>query len=165
MEALIKSVFKDEIEKEAVSIEDVRSKISNHPQLENEDPKRVLDKIRSQWRFRKPPSMSTERPASPPSEVETLEQRIVRGLSDVGESSSDIIPPTLGSSVRNVFSDGDLEKIRVKFADMIKKSFPIVKKTIKEALEKDAWGKQLIKKVSVDTIVNRIKYERRMHRK
>ena len=44
MEALIKSVFKDEIEKEAVSVEDVRSKISNHPQLENEDPKRVLDK-------------------------------------------------------------------------------------------------------------------------
>ena len=57
--------------------------------------------------------MSTERPESPPSEVETLEQRIVRGLSDVGESSSDIIPPTLGSSVRNVFLDGDLEKIRV----------------------------------------------------
>lgn len=122
MEALIKSVFKDEIEKEAVSVEDLRSKISNHPQLENEDPKRVLDKIRSQWRFRKPPSMSTERPASPPSEVETLEQRIMRGVSDVGESSSDIIPPTLGSSIRNVFSDGDLEKIRVKFADMIKKS-------------------------------------------
>ena len=37
---------------------------------------------------------------------------------------------------------------------MIKESFPIVKKIIKEALEKDAWGKQLIKKVSVDTIVN-----------
>ena len=164
MEALIKSVFNDEIEKEAVSVEDVRFKISNHPQLENEDPKGVLEKM-SQWRFRKLPSMSTERPASPPSEVETLEQRIVRGLSDVGESSSDIIPPTLGSSVRNVFSDGDLEKIRVKFADMIKKSFPIVKKTIKEALEKDAWGKQLIKKVSVDMIVNRIKYERRIHRK
>ena len=111
MEALIKSVFNDEIEKKAVSVEDVRSKISNHPQLENEDPKRVLDKIRSQWRFRKLPSMFTERPASPPSEVETLEQRIVRGLADVGESSSDIIPPTLGSSVTNVFSDGDLEKI------------------------------------------------------
>ena len=57
--------------------------------------------------------MSTERPASPPSEVETLEQRIVRGLSDVGESSSDIIQPTLGSSVSNVFSDSDLQKIRV----------------------------------------------------
>lgn len=110
MEALIKSVFNDEIEKEAVSVEDVRFKISNHPQLENEDPKGVLEKM-SQWRFRKLPSMSTERPASPPSEVETLEQRIVRGLADVGESSSDIIPPTLGSSDTNVFSDGDLEKI------------------------------------------------------
>ena len=83
MEALIKSVFKDEIENEAVSTEIVKSKISNHPQLENEDPKRVLDKIRSQWRFRKLPSMSTERPASPPPEVETFEQCIKRGLSDV----------------------------------------------------------------------------------
>ena len=52
-EALIKTVFKDEIEHEAITIEMVKTKISDHPQLREEDPKRVLDKVCAQWRFSK----------------------------------------------------------------------------------------------------------------
>ena len=57
MEDLVKSVFKDEIESEAISMSDVKSKISYHPQLMKEGPKRILDKIRVHWRFRTPPSV------------------------------------------------------------------------------------------------------------
>lgn len=54
-EALIKTVFKDEIEHKAITLATVKTKISNHPQLREEDPKRVLDKVRTQWRFSKSP--------------------------------------------------------------------------------------------------------------
>ena len=54
-EALIKTVFKDEIEHKAITLATVKTKISNHPQLREEDPKRVLDKVRAQWRFSKSP--------------------------------------------------------------------------------------------------------------
>ena len=47
---------------------------------------------------------------------------------------------------------------------MIVKSAPISKPRIKETLEKESWGKDMLEKVSVETIVNRIKYERRVHR-
>ncbi|XP_022795216.1 uncharacterized protein LOC111333849 [Stylophora pistillata] len=57
MEDLVKSVFKDEIESEAISMEDVKSNFSDHPQLMKKGPKRILDKIRAQWRFRTPPSV------------------------------------------------------------------------------------------------------------
>ena len=161
LEDLIKGVFKDEIGNEAVTIEDVKAKISQHPQLENEDPKRVVDKIRAQWRFRKPSSTSTGKPESPPSEEETLQQRVERAL---GDNSSEIVPPTLGSSVKGFFSEDDLESIRAKFTDMIKKSLPIMKQKVKEDLEQVAWGKELLKRVPLDTVVNRIKYERRVYR-
>ena len=63
-----------------------------------------------------------------------------------------------------VFSEGDLENIRMHFSDMIRKSVPIQKQNMKEALEKEPWGNNLLKKVTLDTIFNRIKYERRVHR-
>ena len=47
---------------------------------------------------------------------------------------------------------------------MIRKSLPIRKQNVKEALEKEQWGNNLLKKVTLDTIFNRIKYERRVHR-
>ena len=59
---------------------------------------------------------------------------------------------------------GDLEDIRLHFSDMIRKSLPIRKQNVKEAFEKEQWGNNLLKKVTLDTIFNRIKYERRVHR-
>ena len=36
----------------------------------------------------------------------------------------------------------------------------ISKPQIKETLEKEDWGVEMLKKVSLDTVVNRLKYER-----
>ncbi|KAL9976533.1 hypothetical protein ACROYT_G013847 [Oculina patagonica] len=47
---------------------------------------------------------------------------------------------------------------------MIVKSAPIMKTRVKEILEKERWGMDVLKKASLDTVVNRIKYERRVHR-
>ena len=162
--SVVKDVFKNEIEKEEISIETVRSKISNHPQLKDQDPKKVLDKIRAQWRFQMLPSPDITSLPRLPTEEETFQERVQRGLEVENETPSEIVPPTLTSSVRGALSEFDLASLRTMFNDMVTKSFPIVKQRIKETLEKDPWGKDILKKVSLDTIVNRIKYERRVSR-
>lgn len=53
MEVLIKTVFKNKFERQEVAKEMVKNKIYDHPQLRKENPNRVLDKVRAQWRFRK----------------------------------------------------------------------------------------------------------------
>ena len=50
------------------------------------------------------------------------------------------------------------------FRNMIEKSYPISKPQIKMILEKEDWGVEMLKKVSLDTIANRLKYERRQNR-
>ena len=45
---------------------------------------------------------------------------------------------------------------------MIMRSDPISKPKVKEFIEKERWGLEMITKVPLDTIVNRIKYERRI---
>ena len=91
-------------------MEAVRSKISNHAELKDKDPKRVLDKVRSQWRYAK---QSSTEIVSPPSEQETLQQRVQRSLEE--DANSDIIPPTATSSVKNMFSSSDKENIQEVF--------------------------------------------------
>ena len=161
-EALIKAVFKDEIEREAITLATVKAKISDQPQLREEDPKRVMDKVRAQWRFSK---ASSPEPQCLPSEVETLEQRVERVFHAESETSSEIIPPTsVSSSVRNVFTATELDRMKKLFRNMIEQSYPISKPQIQTTLEKEDWGVEMLKKVSLDTIVNRLKYERRQVR-
>lgn len=120
-ENLVRALFQKEIGQRSVSIETVRSKISNHPDLQTENPKRVLDKVRALWRY------ETDTPAEPldlPSEQETLEQRVQRSLEDQ-DNTSEIIPPTVTKSMKNVFVSNDLEIIRNTFKDMILTSTPI----------------------------------------
>lgn len=59
--------------------------------------------------------------------------------------------------MKNVFVSNDLEIIRNTFKDMILTSTPIFKTKVKEILEKESWGRRILEKVSVETVVNRIK--------
>ena len=147
-------------------METVRSKISNHPQLKDQDPKIVLhlDRIRAQWRFQRLPSPDITSLLKLPTEEETLQELAQRGLEVENETPSEIVPPTLTSSVRGALSEFDLASLRTMFNDMATKSFPIVKQRIKETLEKDPSGKDILKKVPLDTIVNRIKYKQPVSR-
>ena len=67
----IKTLFKDEIKDEAITLQTVKTRISDHPLLKEEDHKRVLDKVRAFWHFSKSPSPE---PLCLPTEVETLHQ-------------------------------------------------------------------------------------------
>ena len=62
-EVSVMHLFQEEIKSQGVSMEIVRAKISANELLKNEDPKRVLDKVRAQWRF-----ATSQNAGSPPSE-------------------------------------------------------------------------------------------------
>ena len=66
--------------------------------------------------------------------------------------------------MRKVFSAKEPERMKELFVEIIQKSSPVSKVRIKESLEKIDWGVELLKKVSLDTVINRIKYERRLRR-
>ena len=159
-ESLVKTLFGEAIENKVITLEVVKEKISNHPELKDDNPKKVLDKVSSLWRYKKP---QIDEPAVLPTEEESAQQRIER-LVDGVETSSDMIPPTMSSGVRNVLSGSELDNIRAVFKDMIVHSAPISKPQVKSILEGKDWGKDLLKRLTLDTIVNRIKYERRLKR-
>ncbi|XP_074624379.1 uncharacterized protein LOC141882322 [Acropora palmata] len=116
-----------------ITSEVVKEKICNHPELKGDNPKKE----------------------------ESAQQRI-EILVDGVETSSDMIPPTMSSSVRNVLSGSELDNIRAVFKDMIVHSAPTSKPKVKSILEGKDWGKDLLKRLTLDTIVNGIKYERRL---
>ena len=159
-ESLVKTLFAEAIENKVITLEVVKAKISNHPDLKADNPKKVLDKVRSLWRYKMP---QTDEPAVLPTEEESAQQRIER-LVDGVETSSDIIPPTMSSGIRNVLSESELDNIRDVFNDMIVHSAPISKPKVKSILEGKGWGKDLLTRLVLDTIINRIKYERRLKR-
>jgi len=66
--------------------------------------------------------------------------------------------------VRNVFTATELDRMQKLFCNMIEQYYPISKPRIKMTLEKEDWGIKMLKKVSLDTIVNRLKFERRQNR-
>ena len=89
-----------------------------------------------------------------------------RTIQPEDETTSVIIQPTVSgsSSMRKVFSAKEPERMKELFVEIIQKSSPVSKVRIKESLEKIDWGVELLKKVSLDTVINRIKYERRLRR-
>ena len=82
------------------------------------------------------------------------------------ENDSDIAPSTSVKSGQNkTLTLTDLERVAFAFKDMIVKFAAIQKIKLKEVHEKKSWGRDILKNVSVDTVMNRIKYERRVHRR
>ena len=100
-ESLVKALFGEEIENKVITLEVVKEKISNHPELKGDGLKKVLDKVRSLWRYKKP---QTDEPAVLPTEEESAQQRTERWMDGV-DTSSHMIPPNFSSAVRNVLSD------------------------------------------------------------
>lgn len=157
-EMIIRDLFKEEINEKQVKIAMVREKIADNPQLKDEDLKKILDKIRGMWRYS---SSTHSEPVNLPDEQETLEQRVERSF-DVEKNPWEISTTTTeASGVHNLFSSSELDKLRAMFKVMITTSVPISRPKVKEILEKEDGGKGLLQKASLDTIINRVKYERR----
>ena len=96
-----------------------------------------------------------------PSEKETAEQRIDRMFTP----SSSVISPTVYScNSAGIFSREYVDILLNVCADMLV-SHPISKPVIVERLQNSDDGKKLLGRVSVEQIINRLKYERRLKKR
>ena len=175
--ATLKDVFFTEIESKSITMAEVREKIQEHPVLCCRDPRKVYDKIRSEWRFNdksnsQPSDIDDDKPSaeqppkSPelPKESDSLADKMSRFFSNE-ESSVSMVPPSNSSYVsRNIFSD-DHRKYLLKVCGGMVKSGVISQTAVKDMLGKEEEGKAMLHEFKLKQIINRLKYERRLNQK
>ena len=155
----IRRVFKFEIVTKSVTMDAVRSKIQTNYALEHCDPRRVYDRIRSEWRASTPSSVSQE-PPSLPTDRESLDDKLERMSS--GETSTNTIPPTQVSAyVHAIFRSSQIELLKKLFPTMIKGKAPISKKVIENTLRENKEAAAQLSNIKTAQIVNRLKFEKR----
>lgn len=144
--------------------------IKRDPVLRHEDPKRVYNKVRAQWRYKgKTNESSNEAEAVLPEDKEHVACRVERMFSnpkeDIAESSSlsanfiSVTQSTLRSKEK-VFSASQAKGLVEMFQDMVSAGKPISKPDIIERLSKNG----LFREYNVEQVVNRLKYERKQYR-
>jgi len=96
-----------------------------------------------------------------PGEEETLSDKMSRFSS----SSADFVQPSFSSYLsQNIFSQHDKETLFQLFVGMIRTRI-ISKQVVKDTLEKEEAGKEILCKFTVEQIINCTKYERRLNRR
>jgi hypothetical protein len=95
-----------------------------------------------------------------PTETETLDNRVSRILQS-SSSSSEIIPPSSTPGSQRVFSDSDVSILKSCCAKIIEGG-PIGRIVIEEALSSASEGAELLQKASMDQLISRLKYERKL---
>ena len=175
--ATLKDVFCKEIENKSVTMAEVRDRIQGHPALRRLDPKKVYDKVRSEWRFSdktsfqplntdddKPSDKLPKESAELPKESDSLADKMSRFFSNE-ESSVSIVPPSNSSYVsRNIFCD-DHRKYLLKVCGGMVKSGVISQTLVKDMLGKEEEGKAMLREFTLKQIISRLKYERRLNQK
>ena len=166
----LKDVFCTEIENKSITLAEVREKIQEHPVLRRLDPRKVYDKIRSEWRFNdksnsQPSDIDDDKPSaeqppeSPelPKESDSLADKMSRFFSNE-ESSVSMVPPSNSSYVsRNIFSD-DRRKYLLKVCGGMVKSGVISQTAVKDMLD-------MLREFKLKQIISPLKYERRLNQK
>ena len=158
----IRELFQEEISQKSVTMQEVRNKTKDHPTLDDQDTKKVYDRVRSEWRgVKNGKNPESDSAAKLPGEEETLSDKMSRFLS----SSTEFVPPLNSSYLsRNIFSRDDKETLFRLFGGMIRSGI-VSKQVVKDTLEKEEDGKEFLRKFTVEQVINRIKYERRLNRR
>ena len=168
----LKEVFSKEIEAKSLTTAVVKDKIQDHPTLCRLDPKKVYDKVRSEWRFGNNTSnqhsdMDDGQPSADlPNESDTLADKMSRYFANE-ESSVSMVPPSNSSYLtrdRNIFTD-DHRKYLLKVCGKMVKSGIISQPVVKDLLSKDEEGKEMLREFTMKQLINRLKYERRLNRR
>ena len=95
----IRKIFREEIQKNEVSVERGRERIMECEILQGIDTRRIYERVRAEWRN------PVAAPATLPTEKEELSDRVYRLFREDMPSSSDIVPPTsLSSTTKALFS-------------------------------------------------------------
>lgn len=162
----IRRLFHEEILEKSLSLKSIKEKIAGSEILEEEDPKRVYDRVRAEWRF---PSSEDNTDPSLPTETEGMKDRVDRMFrkdapSEDVTTTSDIVPPTtISSRAKALFTEDHVRTLHRLFNDMLG-NVPISRNEILKRLSADVEGKEILAVLSLTQVVNRIKYERRQKR-
>ena len=133
-------------------------------QLRGTSPRRIYDRLR---RDIKKTADVLDATCQPPKACESLQDKLVRMCSSSGKqetasfddgSSASIVPP---SERNSNFTNFQLETVHKIFDDMIAKGKKISKVEIQKRCNDNRDAKQLLDKISLEQLLNRIKYERR----
>lgn len=137
----MQALFQEEISAQDISMTCVREKIKSNPVLCHEDPKRVYDKVRAEWRYKANiDESSSVEGAKLPEDTEDVNCRVQRmfstpkdGIDESSSLSADFISETL-STVRSkgVFTATQAKVLVKLFQDMVSAGRPISKPVIIE---------------------------------
>ena len=166
--ALVRNLFKDNIESRNISLGTVKCKIEENELLRDIGSRKVYDRIRAEIK-----SDMKSSQAVLPQQYDTLTNRVERmfsdrkkqtesiAITDEGEnkesSESDYVPP---SSRKDIFEKDEL-KVLVKLCATLIGGGPISKEKIGAELEKTAKGRHFLQSYTLFQLQNRLKYERR----
>ena len=140
----------------------VREKIKDHPTLYDQDPKKVYDRVRSGWRgIDKKNHLETAGEAKLPEEEEPLSDKMSRFLTS---SSGFCATVEFKLPEQEHFAREEKENLFRLFGATIRSGI-ISKPVVKNILEKDDAGKEFLLKFTVEQIINRLKYERRLNKR
>ena len=131
----------------------------------------MYDRVRAEWRFKSESASLAVLPQGK-EEMSTRVSRLLqsesacnnKGESDDSDNSSNVVLPTVSNASarpHSLFSTDEVDLLLKVCKDMII-SAPISKSVIEERLSAKKEGLKLLKRVNIDQIVSRIKYERRL---
>ena len=146
-EKVIQEVFSDQISRQSVTLKDVLTLKGSHPLLVNCDNKRLLDKVRGIYRFKKSQNVHVG-----VDDHMTNSPRDDASLSD----SNSIISPSTNRSKARVFEEEEVALFNELFKDMIQRGQKIEQPTVVQQL-KQSGHEQMIEKYSKQKITDKIR--------
>ena len=153
-------VFEEEIKMKSITLDTVRLRVEGNEQLNGMSPRRIYDRLKKD--MQKAPHDVLDVGCELPKACESLQDKFARvaspSLDDDDGSSVSIVPP---SERNSNFSNAQIETIQSIFKDMISNGKTICRMEIEKRCGESRDAQQLLNKLSILQLLNRIKYERR----
>ena len=147
----VQEVFADQISRQSVSMREVLALKQTHPLLKNSENKRLLDKIRGLYRFKKIDSECLQ-------DTQRTDDAVKEGDSDF----SSIIGPSTSQSKSRVFDEEEVSLFRELFKDMIQRGAKIEQRVVAERLTQNGHG-QIYEKYTKQKVTDKIRGLRSTH--
>ena len=164
----VQQVFQEEIKNKTITLAMVRDRVEENEDLHGMSPRRIYDRLR---RDLKKTADVLDATCQLPKACESLQDKLLRMCSSSASvsgkqetttcddgSSASIVPP---SERNSNFTNLQLETVHKIFGDMITKGKKVSKVEIQNRCDENRDAKQLLDKISIVQLLNRIKYERR----
>ena len=160
----IKLLFADNLKEEAITMTMVKVMEEDFKMLKSVPLRKIYWKIRSLWKSNKVEEVDTEHETLNSLPAETPQEKFSRFAA--ASDDDDYVPPSLSSvsfGKEKVFSTNNSALIKRLCKSLIDYG-GIGKSGVKAALENSPEGREVLRTFSITSIINRVKYERRLNK-